>query len=75
MATNINKDIKGKADFSLGLDYKVIEMISLRAGLSAKPFKHYAGFGINYKNLMVDFAVENDPNLSYIPQIALAYAF
>ena len=75
VATTINKDIKGKADFSLGLDYKVIEMISLRAGLSVKPFKHYAGFGINYKNLMIDFAVENDPNLNYTPQIALAYAF
>ena len=75
MATAISKDFKGKIDFNLGLDYKVIEMISLRAGLSVKPFKHYAGFGIKYRNLMVDCAVENDPNLNYTPQIALAYAF
>lgn len=75
MATTISKNFKGKADFSLGIDYKVIELISLRAGLSVKPFKHYAGFGFNYRNLMIDFAVENDPNLSYTPQIALAYAF
>jgi long-subunit fatty acid transport protein len=75
LASTISKAIKGKADFNLGLDYKVIEMISLRAGLSVKPFKHYAGFGFNYRNLMIDFAVEDDPNISYTPQIALAYAF
>lgn len=75
IANTLSKDLKGKLDFSLGLDYKMIEMISLRAGLSAKPFKHYAGFGFNYKNLMVDLAAENDPNLSYTPQVALAYAF
>lgn len=75
IANTLSKNLKGKVDMSLGLDYKIIEMISLRAGLSIKPFKHYAGFGFNYKNLMVDFAVENDPNLNYTPQIALAYAF
>lgn len=75
VAHTLSKNLKGKVDFSLGLDYKIIEMISLRAGLSVKPFKHYAGFGINYKKLMVDFAAENDPNLSYTPQVALAYAF
>ncbi len=75
LASTLSKDLHASIDFSLGIDYKIIDLISLRAGLSAKPFKHYAGFGINYRKLMVDFAVENDPNLNYTPQIALAYAF
>ena len=75
IASTISKDLKTAVDVGLGIDYKLIELISLRGGLTAKPFKQYAGFGLNYKKFMFDFAVENDPYLDYTPQIALAYAF
>jgi hypothetical protein len=75
IATSISKDLDKAVDVGLGLEYKVIELISLRAGITAKPFKQYAGFGLNYKKLAIDFAVESDPYLGYTPQIALAYAF
>ena len=75
IASTISKDFKTAVDVGLGIDYKLIELISLRGGLTAKPFKQYAGFGLNYKKLMLDVAVENDPYLDFKPQIALAYAF
>ncbi|RZL46172.1 MAG: hypothetical protein EOP00_15815 [Pedobacter sp.] len=75
IATTVSKDFKGKIDVGLGIDYKLLGLLSLRGGLTAKPFKQYAGFGINYKKLTLDFAVESDPYLGYTPQIALAYAF
>ncbi|WP_316784037.1 conjugal transfer protein TraF [Pedobacter frigiditerrae] len=75
IATSISKDLDKPIDVGLGLEYKVVELISLRAGLTAKPFKQYVGFGLNYKKLMMDIVVESDPYLGYTPQIALAYAF
>lgn len=75
IATTASKDLDKAIDVGLGVDYKLIEMLRLRGGLTAKPFKQYAGFGINYRKFMIDFAVENDPYLDYVPQIALAYAF
>jgi hypothetical protein len=75
IATTVSKDLNKTLDVGLGMEYKLIEILSLRAGLSAKPFKQYAGFGLNYKKLVLDVAVESDPNLGYTPQIGLAYAF
>lgn len=75
IATTLIKDLDKPFDVGLGLEYKLLQLISIRAGLTAKPFKQYVGFGLNYKKLTMDMAVENDPHLGYIPQIALAYAF
>lgn len=59
----------------MGIDYRIIDLLSLRGGLSAKPFKQYAGFGLNYKKLLLDMATTYDANLGYAPQIAVGYAF
>ena len=75
IATTISKDLKQILDVAIGIDYKLIEILSLRGGLTAKPFKQYVGFGINYKKLMMDMALGSDPHLGFSPQIALAYAF
>jgi hypothetical protein len=75
IATTISKDFDTAIDVGLGIDYKLLDLISLRTGLTAKPFKHYAGFGLNYKKFMMDMAIESDSHLGYTPQIALAYAF
>ena len=75
IATSISKNLSHSIDVSLGIDYKIIELLSLRGGLSAKPFKQYAGFGLNYKKLLLDMATTYDANLGYAPQIAISYAF
>ncbi|TCC90451.1 hypothetical protein EZ428_14345 [Pedobacter frigiditerrae] len=75
IATSICKDLDKPIDVGLGLEYKLIELVNLRVGLTAKPFKQYVGFGLNYKKLAIDIAVESDTYLGYIPQMALAYAF
>lgn len=69
------KNFDQKLNASLGIDYQLVELISLRGGISAKPFKQFAGVGINYKNLAADMALQNDSRLGYAPQIALGYAF
>ncbi|MBB2144988.1 hypothetical protein GM921_05810 [Pedobacter sp. LMG 31464] len=75
IATTISKDFNAAIDVGLGIDYKLLDLISLRGGLTAKPFKHYAGFGLNYKKFVMDMAVESDSHLGYTPQLALTYAF
>lgn len=74
-ATTLKKDFDQKLDLALGIDYKLLDLISLRGGITAKPFKQYFGTGVNYKQLVFDLAFESDPNLGYTPQIALCYAF
>ena len=39
IATSVRKSIGQSVDVSLGIDYKILELLSLRGGLSAKPFK------------------------------------
>jgi len=75
IATTINKFLDQPIDVKLGIDYKIMDLLSLRGGLSAKPFKQYAGFGLNYKKFLLDMATTYDANLGYAPQIAIGYAF
>lgn len=75
IATTVNKTLSEPIDVRLGIDYKIIDMLSLRGGLSAKPFKQYVGFGLNYKKFLLDMATTYDANLGYAPQIAVGYAF
>lgn len=75
IAANVSKVLKAPIDVAIGLDYKLLPLLSLRGGLTTKPFKQYAGFGLNYKRMMLDMAVESDPYLGYSPQITLGYVF
>jgi len=75
IATSLSKSLGQSVDVSIGIDYKIIELLSLRGGLSTRPFKQYAGFGLNYRKFLLDMATTFDANLGYAPQIAVGYAF
>lgn len=75
LAAEINKTAVGETDVNAGLSYQFFQLLTLRGGLSANPFKQYAGFGLHYQQLFMDCAVNSHPVLGYSPQIALAYEF
>ena len=75
ITTEFEKVLDANADFKAGLEYKLIKIVALRGGISVNPFKQFAGFGINYKKVLIDFAVASHPVLGYSPQIALGYEF
>lgn len=75
IATTINKTTAVPCNVALGLEYQFVKSINLRTGITTVPFRQFAGFGISYKKLKIDFAVESDPSLSYTPQIGIVYAF
>jgi len=74
LAAAIDKSLGEKADARTGVEYQIIQMFALRGGLSANPFKQYAGFGVVYKSLNMDLAVSSQPTVGYSPQISLSYA-
>ncbi|MDF3078766.1 MAG: hypothetical protein K0S09_2655 [Sphingobacteriaceae bacterium] len=69
------KELELKADFRSGLEYQVIDWLAFRGGVSANPFRQYAGFGLLYNNFRIDAAVATHPDLGISPQIALSYEF
>lgn len=75
VAAGAKKEFKNPADVSLGLEYQLLEAFCLRGGMSLKPYKQFAGLGVKVKKMAIDAAFENQQNIGYIPQIALAYAF
>ncbi len=75
ISTEIEKVLDAQMDFKIGLEYKIIELLALRGGISANPFKQYGGFGLNYQKFELDFAISSHPVLGYSPQIAIGYAF
>lgn len=75
LSTEIEKILDRQADFKTGIEYKVVKFVALRGGISVNPFKQYAGFGVNYQKVVVDFAVASHPVLGYSPQISLGYEF
>lgn len=75
LAAAVEKTLNFNADVRSGLEYRLIDWLALRGGISANPFKQYAGFGLNYQKFRLDMAAQKHASLGYAPQIALAYEF
>ncbi len=75
ITSEFEKVLDSQADFKTGIEYKVVKFVALRGGISVNPFKQYAGFGVNYQKVNIDFAVASHPILGYSPQISLGYEF
>ncbi len=71
----IEKDVDQPAHVKLAVEYQVIELIHLRAGLSTNPFRNSFGFGLNLKGLSIDIATTYHEVLGYTPQVGLSYKF
>jgi len=75
ISSEIEKVIDHEADFKTGISYHLVKLITLRGGISVNPFKQYAGFGLDYEKLNVNFSVSSHPILGYSPQISIGYEF
>lgn len=64
-----------RLDPRLGIEYHLVPWLCLRGGLSVNPMQQYAGFGVVWEQLTIDFSTVFHPRLGMSPQIALAYAF
>jgi len=75
IAATLNKNTRQKIDMRVGLEYKILEKLSVRAGLNSRTLNQNFGIGLVHKKIMFDLALEHHPSLGYQPQISLAYAF
>ena len=80
------KNTNFKPLFRGGLEYKIIEMVSVRMGYSTIPSTigsekfnisslYSFGFGLNIKDLKINFASSIHQTLGWSPQISISYNF
>jgi hypothetical protein len=67
------KDIDYKASFRAGVEYKIIEKVCLRTGISTEPYINYFGVGFVHKRLRFDYAVSTHPKLPWSNHLSLSY--
>ena len=65
----VEKDLRNRAVFRAGLEYHILPVLCLRAGLSTQPGMSSAGMGIRLKSIRVDFSFSFHPQLGMTPGI------
>jgi len=71
----LEKDIRYKPSVKLGIDYDIIQYISLRAGVANEPSTFSAGVGINYSIFSLDYALFKHPDLGLTHQAGIVLSF
>lgn len=71
----LEKDIKYKTSFQFGVNYDIIENISLRSGFSNEPSKYNVGIGINYLMFSLDYAMFTHNDLGLTHQAGVIVSF
>lgn len=69
------KDLKYNASFRFGINYDLIEYLTIRTGFSTEPSKFSGGIGINYSQFKFDYAVFHHNDLGLTHQIGLIISF
>jgi hypothetical protein len=71
----LEKDIRYSPSLEFGIDYDIIEYLSLRIGSATNPSKFTAGVGINYSILSLDYAFFTHPDLGLTHQAGIILSF
>lgn len=71
----VEKNIYAPESFKAGLDYELVSVLYLRAGVSNNPLRNTAGFGLKLKQLQVDFAASFTQAFGFTPHFGLTYHF
>lgn len=72
---SVEKDLRYKASIQFGIDYDLIEYLSVRTGFSKNPAKYSAGLGINYSSFSLDYAFFSHNDLGLTHQLGLIISF
>ncbi len=72
---SLEKDIRYKPSFQFGVDYDIIDNLSIRTGFSNNPSNYSAGIGINYSIFNLDYASSYHNDLGLTHQFGLIINF
>lgn len=76
LLADVEKDISTSGpSLRVGIDYRPVKMLFLRAGVSNNPSVFSAGFGLFWKNLRLDLSAGFHQQLGYSPHTGLLYTF
>lgn len=75
VTAEVEKDSGFDPLFKAGLEYRIIEKIYVRGGVSTNPGLYAFGFGLNLKKLIIDFSSSIHQTLGYSPQVSMIYQF
>ena len=71
----VSKHINYQTSLHVGLEYKIIEWLVLRTGVSTKPFIACFGAGIQSKKMKLDYAFTSHNLLGFSHQLSVAIVF
>jgi hypothetical protein len=74
-AIETEKDIDQEAMFKGGLEYRPVDQIYIRAGISTNPVMNSFGVGFLLNNLQIDIAATMHQSLGWSPHMSLTYTF
>ena len=72
---SLEKDIRYSPSVQFGIDYDIIEYLSLRFGGSNQPSRFSTGIGINYSIFSLDYAFFTHPDLGLTHQAGIILSF
>lgn len=71
----VEKDVRYSYSVRAGIEYDLLEYISLRSGFSDEPSQYSGGIGINYSSFSLDYAVFTHTDLGLTHQAGLIVSF
>lgn len=75
LMTEVQKDLSQKAVFKAGLEYEFTEKVWARTGFVSQTNQVCGGIGVEWRNLVFDYAVSRHPNLGWTNSIGINYIF
>lgn len=75
LSAEVEKDTEFDPVAKLGIEYRIVKAVYVRGGLATNPGLYSFGFGLNLKNLKLDFSSSIHHVLGYSPQISIVYQF
>ncbi len=71
----VSKHINYPTSLHAGLEYKVVEWLAIRTGVSTKPFIAAFGAGVQSRKLKLDYAFTSHNQLGFSHQLSVAIVF
>lgn len=75
LAIETEKDIDQSAIFKAGIDYQLINFVSLQAGISTNPSNYSFGVGLHYSDINLHVGFLKHQTLGFTPSFSLSYGF
>lgn len=75
LAAETEKDLDKPAVFKTGVEFELVDNLSLRTGFSTKPTLYTFGLGYNFKGVEANLAFTRHQKLGFTPHFSILYTF